>query len=96
MHSASSVAYVTKRKSALPDAKRDPEVGQLNSPWPTYGGRPTTLWVYLVPFGRYTWERACLKTAKFFSLIFFDHVTKPMVWGHSGGMGHTGTYFCFP
>ena len=28
-----------------------------------------------------------------FREIFFDHVTKPMVWGHSGGMGHTGTYF---
>ena len=33
-----SMAYVTKRKIALPDAKRDPEMGQLNSPWPTYGG----------------------------------------------------------
>ena len=32
------MAYVTKRKSALPDAKRDPEMGQLNSPWPTYVG----------------------------------------------------------
>ena len=35
---ANAVAYVTKRKIALPDAKRDPEMGQLNSPWPTYGG----------------------------------------------------------
>ena len=25
------MAYVTKRKSALPDAKRDPEIGQLDS-----------------------------------------------------------------
>ena len=33
-----SMAYVTKRKIALPEAKRDPEMGQLNSPWPTYGG----------------------------------------------------------
>ena len=57
------------------------------------GGRPTTLWVYLVPFGRYTWERACLKTAVIFGKKFFDHVTKPMVWGHNGYMGHTGTYF---
>ena len=59
-----TMAYVTERQSALPDAKRDPKMDQLNSPWPTYGGRPSTLWVYLVPFGRYTWERACLKTAK--------------------------------
>ena len=29
---------MTKRKSALPDAKRDPEMGQSDSPWPTYGG----------------------------------------------------------
>ena len=92
------MAYVTKPKIALPDTKRDPE---RELPWSTYGGRPTTLWVYLVPFGRYTWERACmrwlcLRTAIFFLQIFFDHVTKPIVWGHSGGMGHTGTYFCFP
>ena len=33
-----SMAYMTKRKIALPGAKRDPEMGQLNSPWPTYGG----------------------------------------------------------
>ena len=32
------MAYVIERQSALPDAKRDPEMGQLNSPWPTYGG----------------------------------------------------------
>ena len=31
------MAYVTKRKIALSNAKRDPEMGQLNSPWPTYG-----------------------------------------------------------
>ena len=28
------------------------------------GGGPTTLWVYLVPFGRYTWERACIALAE--------------------------------
>ena len=32
------MAYVTERQSALPDAKPEPEMGQLNSPWPTYGG----------------------------------------------------------
>ena len=31
-----------------------------------------------------------------FEKTFFDHVTKPMVCGHNGYMGHTGTYFCFP
>ena len=89
------MAYVTERQSALPDAKRDPEMGHLNFPWPTYGGSANytmglsgTVW--------HTWERACLKRAKFFFAIFFDHVIKPMVWGHNGYMGHTGTYFCFP
>ena len=40
-----------KSQSALPDAKRDPEMGQLKSPWPTYGGSanytmglPGTVW----------------------------------------------------
>ena len=28
------------------------------------GGRPTTQWVYLVPFGRYTWELACMALAE--------------------------------
>ena len=32
------MAYVTERQSALPDAKLEPEMGQLNSPWSTYGG----------------------------------------------------------
>jgi len=96
------VAYVTKRKSALPDAKRDPEMGQLNSPWPTYGGSANytiglsgTVWPLHMGAGLYALAipaNGYLLFAKF----FFDHVTKPMVWGHSGGMGHTGTYFCFP
>jgi len=34
------MAYVTERKSALPDAKPEPEVGQLVSPWSTDGGSP--------------------------------------------------------
>ena len=38
MHLGQSSGLRDNRKSALPDAKRDPEMGQLNSPWPTYGG----------------------------------------------------------
>ena len=57
-------------------------VGQLH-----YG---SSIWYR---FGRYTWERACmcwpcLRTAVLFAKTFFDHVTKPMVWGHNGYMGH--------
>ena len=32
---------VNERQSALPDAKPEPEMGQLVSPWPTYGGSVT-------------------------------------------------------
>ena len=32
------MAYVTERQSDLPDAKPEPDVGQLVSPWSTYGG----------------------------------------------------------
>ena len=37
------MAYVTVRQSALPDAKRDPKMCQLNSPWPTYGSANYTM-----------------------------------------------------
>ena len=50
---------VTERKSAIPDAKPEPEMGQLMGE-----GRPTTVRVYLVPFDRYTWERACMPMAR--------------------------------
>ena len=83
------MAYVTKRKSALPDAKREPEVGQLNSPWSTYGGSAN----YTMGLSGTVWPLHM--GAGFSQKNFFDHVTKPMVWGHSVGMGHTGTYFCF-
>ena len=89
------MAYVTKRKSALPDAKRDPEMGQLNSPWPTYGGSAN----YTMGLSGTVWPLhmgAGMPENGSFRENFFDHVTKPMVWGHSGGMGHTGTYFYFP
>ena len=92
------MAYVTKHKSALPDAKRDPEVGHLNSPWSTYGGSANytmglsgTVWPLHMGAGLYA-----LAMPASFRKFCFDHMTKPMVWGHSGGMGHTETYFCFP
>ena len=50
-------AYVTERQSALLDAKPEPEI-----PHPRLlGGRPITQWVYLVPFGRYTWKRLTMQ-----------------------------------
>ena len=87
------MVYVTNVKAGL-------KMAQLDSPWPTYGGRPTTLWVYLVPFGSYTWERAylpcpCLRTAVLFAENLFDHVTKPMVLGHSPPWATFGHIFVF-
>ena len=40
------------------------------------GGRPTTLWVYLVPFGRYTWERACIALAERYVTHARTHAAK--------------------
>ena len=57
---------------------------------------------YLVPFGRCTWGAGLYALAMrangnvLFAEFFFDHVTKPMVWGHNLPMDHTGAYFCFP
>ena len=96
------MAYVTKRKSALPDAKQDSEVGRFNTPWSTYGGvgqlQYGSIWYRLAAThgsGPVCVGHACERLSSF-RKFFFDHVTKQMVWGHSGGMGHTGTYFCFP
>ena len=83
------MANVTKRKSAVPDAKRHPEMGHLDSPWPTYGGSANyTMGLSGTVWPLYTWERGCmrwpcLRTALLFAKIFLDHVTKPRVWGHS-------------
>ena len=53
------MAYVTERQSALLDAKTEPEMGKLpidlRGVGQLHDGR-----VYLVPFGRYTCERACI------------------------------------
>ena len=59
----------------------------------TYGGSANYTMVYLVPFGRYTWEAACMHMGAglyplampaigyvLFGKTFFCHVTKPMVW----------------
>ena len=50
-------------------------------------GLSGTVWPLHMGAGLY--ELAMPANTKF----FFDHVTKPMVWGHSGDMGHTGTFF---
>ena len=70
------VARVTKRKSALPDSKRDPEMGQLNSRKPTYGIGQVhygSIWYHLAatPENGPVWQVARLQTAKFFSRNFF-------------------------
>ena len=96
------MTYVTKCKSALPDAKRDPEMGQLNNPWPTYGGSANytiglsgTVWPLHMGAGLNALAMP-VNGYLLFAKFFFDHVTKPMVWGHNGGMGMGHTYFCFP
>ena len=50
-------------------------MGLLDSTWPPYGGRPTTWWVYLVPFGCMAISHAC-EWLSFFSAIFIYHITK--------------------
>ena len=57
------------------------------------GGRPTTLWVYLVPFGRNTWEAACmpwpcLRTAVLFAEFFLSRYK-------TNGWAILGHIFCF-
>ena len=88
----SPVTYMTKRKSALTDAKRDPKMGQYDSPWLIYGrsvnytmGLTGTVWP--VHMG------ACLHGLghagkRLFGGNIFGHLTKPMVRGHSPPMGH--------
>ena len=62
------MVYLTERQSALPDAAgTGTGNGLVRLPIVDLWGRLTTLWVYLVPFGRngrYTWERACMALAE--------------------------------
>ena len=98
---ASPVAYVTKRKSALPDAQRDQEMDQLDSPWPTYWGLANytmdlfgTVWPLRMRAVLPIWlGLACERL--FYGGNFFYHVTKPMMRQRSPPMGHTRPYFCF-
>ena len=54
---------VPKTEIPVRQFRKQPITNFLDSPYMTYGGRPTTLGVYLLPFGRYTWERACMALA---------------------------------
>jgi len=62
------MAYVTKRKIALLDAKQDPKMGQLNSPWSTYGES-----------ANYTNERACMINVLLPTLVYrIAHILEEM------------------